>query len=306
MKKLLFATTFLLFASHHSYSQEVFPLDNATWTELLHPDAEPLDDDSPPREDKYISYSLRGDTVVDGIVRSKLYFSPDVQQDYSELTGFIHVDADKVYFRPDASTNLFYSHYIALYDYVENQDMLLYDFSLKIGDKFGYTLQEIDYVSIGGSERKRFCFYWELDPYFRQYWIEGMGSTQSLFDPIESIPACTYWIKLICFSQNDEVLWLSSDFKDCPLKKGNGANKIETADREAVSIHYIAENRLIVSSLPMQQLQIYNLNGALLQSIKVDGELQYALSKHSPIAGVYLAKIRLQNGSVHTEKIIVK
>ncbi|GHT19120.1 hypothetical protein AGMMS4957_02700 [Bacteroidia bacterium] len=203
-------------------SQEVFPLDNATWTEVVHWDYESADN-RPFPEDEYISYSLRGDTVVDGLRRSKLYFCPDIEQDYSELTGFIHVDASKVYFRPNASTEDLYSYYIEL-DYVD-QDILLYDFSLKIGDKFKHTLQEIDYVSIGGSERKRFCFYWDRDPYLRWYWIEGMGSTQCLFEPIVSRPACIYSIRLICFSQNGEVLWPSPDFKDCPPKKGTVPTK---------------------------------------------------------------------------------
>ncbi|GHT24147.1 hypothetical protein AGMMS4957_16710 [Bacteroidia bacterium] len=237
-------------------------MDNATWTEVVHCDYEITEEGRPLSEDKYISYSLRGDTIFDGLRRSKLYCCPDIEQDYSELIGFIHEEKGKVYFRHQKGLG-WSSDYLDLCEQGDI-DILLYDFTLEkdaiypgcetMGKKV--FLSEIDMIALGNIERRRFCFSSIPDPVLGTLtynYIEGMGSPRNLFETIEYIAWSAGCRKrLICFSQNDEVLWLSPDFKDCPLKKGNGANKIETTDREAVSIHYIAENRLIVSSLPMQ------------------------------------------------------
>ncbi|MDR0834161.1 MAG: T9SS type A sorting domain-containing protein [Candidatus Symbiothrix sp.] len=312
MKKIIFITLFFLFANYNVYSQDVFPLENAKWKELLHLDS---DSDDPLPPDKYISYSLQGDTIIDVVKRSKLYYSPDIEYDDSVLIGFIHIDAEKVFFR--ANTEIELSEYnLMLKDKTPNKDLLLYDFSLDEKDLlsykysgFGgtYTLSEIDLVSLGEKERRQFVFSLDRQPAVKIYWIEGLGSTHSLFDPIIKIPTEGWRSSLICFSQNDEVLWLSPNWIDChtsKLPQWNGFDKIEGF--EGGSIYYVAESRLIVSSLPMQQIQIYNLNGILLQNIPLNGELHYSLSNHSLISGIYTATIRLQTGVVKTEKIIVK
>ncbi|GHT42400.1 hypothetical protein AGMMS49965_13830 [Bacteroidia bacterium] len=101
-------------------------------------------------------------------------------------------------------------------------------------------------------------------------------------------------------NQRTETFSVSKTLNFSVTEKGTNLSKVAAA----TNIYYSVENNTIVSSLPMQQLQIYNLNGILLQNITLDGELQCALSKL--ISGIYLAKIRLQNGNVHTKKIIVK
>jgi hypothetical protein len=71
-----------------SYSQDLFPLDNAQWIEALIS----YDKDGSILNESYCSYVLQGDTVIDGINRSKLYYTPDINRNYLELIGYIHTN----------------------------------------------------------------------------------------------------------------------------------------------------------------------------------------------------------------------
>ncbi|GHT25394.1 hypothetical protein AGMMS4957_20140 [Bacteroidia bacterium] len=201
-------------------SQGVFPLDNATWTEKVR-----LANGS----EKYISYSLRGDTVFDGLRRSKLYCCPNIEQDYSELIGFIHEEKGKVYFRHQKGLG-WSSDYLMLCKN-DDTDMLLYDFTLEKdamypgcftidGDAF---LFDTDTVFLGNTKRRRFRFYIDSPipfPIGFYSYIEGMGSPKSLFGPIETIDFLTdTWKRLISFSQNGEVLWPSPFNSDVQTEK---------------------------------------------------------------------------------------
>ena len=307
MKTKLFISLFISFFYYNVLGQ-VFPLENANWTELLIFEYELLDGASQP-ENQYISYSIQGDTIVDDVKRSKLYYSSNVAPNNSILIGFIHTDEGKVYFRQKEDIDLF-SIYLMLCK-TEVQDILLYDFTLAINDPLktpcdtesDLFLSEIDFIPLGNAERKRYHFIRDNIPSWKKEWVEGMGSTLNLFDPIEIIMADGYYKKLICFSMNNEVLWLSPDFSDCSPHTG----KPEPIKTASINIYPNPMNDalLITSSIPLQRIQIYNTNGGLLQDYDANVEFQYFLKKQTLSDGTYVVKITLQNGDIKVEKIII-
>jgi hypothetical protein len=309
-KSVLLFVLSIISLTTYTYSQDVFSLDNAKWTELLVFDYESVDGNPIP-EERYISYSLHGDSIIDGIKRHKLYFSPDIEQDYSELTGFIHTDAEKVYFRLNENLNPL-DHYLSLFE-TENKDLLLYDFSLEIGAPYpglnslvSFSLSDIDNVLLGNIERKRFSFSSDSPIGLKLYWIEGMGSTQNLFDPIEIRIADLYHKRLICFSQNDEVLWLNPDFPDCDAHKKSDIAQIKPSFTRIYPNPMYETGALITSSSPLQQIQVYTINGSLILNIKAKGKLEYPLYKQSLAVGMYYVKITLQDGRIETKELIIK
>ena len=308
MKKILFFILIFFSTNEILYSQDIFPLENAKWTELLVFDNELPDGVFQP-ESQYISYSIQGDTIVDDIKRGKLYYSSNIEPNNSILIGFIHTDAGKVYFRQKEGVDLS-STYIQLCE-TEIQDIVLYDFTLAINDPLKtlcdtegyYYLSKIDFIPLGNAERKRYHFTLESFPSWKKEWVEGMGSTLNLFDSIEELVVDGYYKVLICFSMNDEVLWLNPDFSDCSVP----TSKFESARKNSTKIYPnpMSDMSLITSSLPLQRIQIYNTKGTLLQDYDADNNFQHLIEKQTLSSGTYFIKIILQNGDIEVERIII-
>ena len=219
MKNLLFIM--FMFVNAVSYSQDIFPLDNAKWTGFhLHgfPDTPTY---------CYFSYIIQGDTVVDNITRSKLYYIPDISRTDTLLIGYFHVIDSIVYYRMHS----FYDEDSQAVECLCEEyasDYPLYDFSLKKGDRYYqcgsayrfYEVTSIEYVEFGGKLRKKINFH-------DDYWIEGMGSYQGFFEGKHRLPnvdgsfvSCgDAWIDYVCFSVNDEVLYMNPSYSDCPIPK---------------------------------------------------------------------------------------
>ncbi|MDR2058205.1 MAG: hypothetical protein LBP83_08005, partial [Dysgonamonadaceae bacterium] len=146
-----------------SYSQNLFPLDNARWIEAIlfyNPDGSI-------RSESYCAYSLQGDTVIDNIARGKLYYTPDIDQTYSELIGYIHTDQGKVYLRQEESDSQVFQWRESI-----DFDIVMYDFTLEVGSFFCpfelnsymplYEVERIDSVLLGNETRKRLCLLFEF------------------------------------------------------------------------------------------------------------------------------------------------
>jgi hypothetical protein len=97
-----------------------------------------------------------------------------------------------------------------------DEEILLYDFSVKVGDNvtLGYNyviINSIDSVKIGNSYRKR--FYAEFDQY-----VEGIGGMMhGLLSPLFQMTTCGGGSsqELICFSEHGETIYLNPRYVDC-------------------------------------------------------------------------------------------
>jgi hypothetical protein len=301
MKKLALFIIQITF-SVVTLAQNVFPLENAKWTEVIvkgeHPDE---------RDYYYLSYVLQGDTVIDNIRRSKLYWIPDINKKDSVLMGYIHTVRDTVFYRVNEHESG--SVYGVCEEY--EADYPLYDFSLKQGDIFDYNcdrssyqlmVTNIDNIDFGGSNRKRITFGNNDD-----CWVEGMGSIKGLFYYKERIPTASYLRKyFVCFTQNEEVLYLNPQFSECPIPTFSAINQVQSRPAVNIHPHSLSANTFIVESVfPLKEIKVYSLNGLLLNDYSCSGEMQYIINK-SFKSGIYLIKVVLQNGYVKSEKLIIK
>ncbi len=224
MKKGLVFTVFVLFVCCTAFSQQYvpFPTENAEWNV---------------RNSTYYygydittysvgNYSLRGDTLINGILYKKVcknLGSIDFPQ-YLGIGGLREEDK-KIYYIGGFYGNPYgvrgqkidklkeCSPSVNTFD---NAEMLLYDFNAKIGDivRMGYYVDElmsIDSVKIGDSFRRRYNFNSEQI-------IEGIGSVKKgLLGNLIQMTSCGggSFPEFICFSQNGEILYKNPTYVDC-------------------------------------------------------------------------------------------
>ena len=281
-----------------SYSQEIFPLANAKWTEVFWDGSDLI---------QYSSYVLQGDTTIDDVSRSKLYYIWDINRRDSLLVGFIHTQGSTVFYRQESD----YMGADACDEYYR-KDYPLYTFSLSVGDKLNGCYHDcyvsnIDSIELGGVSRKRIT-YRDSDCEYCQdcdQWIEGMGSINGLFYGKKKVKTSETSNNFVCFTLNDELVYLNPMFSECPVTHFN-------------SIPEVKKNSLIVFSNPMNStvtvqfgqplklIQIFNLNGILLCERPCNGELSVVVHNQSLSSGIYFVKCILQNGNVETKKLFIQ
>jgi hypothetical protein len=192
MKKL-FTTLFLacLFslASGQTNVYNPFPIDSAYWS-VAHGGS---------FDGCYytIHYGMLGDTLIEGNSYSKIWQNTDSVFNPSNATYFAAL-------REDSTKKVF------VRTYFDTTDVLLYDFSLEVGDTFCFeffsgnchTVQAIDSILIGNSFR-RVIHIPDSEP---QQWIEGIGNIYGLFD---NMVTGSIYNELLCFQQNNSLLYFS-------------------------------------------------------------------------------------------------
>jgi len=312
MKKLFTILLLLFLSTKISFAQEIFPLSGAKWTEVEE------NHNYKPIQYKYFSYVLQGDTVIDDILRSKLYYIPDINRRDSVLIGFIHVQESTVVYRikDERGLGLGPYHLICVGGNIKKdvpQEFPLYDFSLSIGDSFTfncypatYPVSNIDDIDLGGISRKRMIFTDKFG-YIQDQWIEGMGSVNGLFFGKENKPisASNIWHVFVCFSLNDEVLYLNPEYSECPVPEFNSISVVRTNPLR-IFPNPMKSAATIQSSQPLQLIQIYDISGVLLYKQACKGELQTTINKQSLLQGTYLMKVTMQTGGTRTKKLIIQ
>ena len=186
-------------------------------------------------------YDLGNDTIIDGheyiLVGSQSTFYYQLVNpgglitvdNYpinppGEIFGAIREDSDKkVWFRKLADENNVQPYCDATNDFPFGQDILLYDFDVHLGDVVSWKHGEKTVISIDsvqfddGIFRKRYYFGGSFG-LFKEYWIEGMGSTLGLFGAYGGLPSSYGSCQLDCFWKDGDYIfhylspsWLSCD-----------------------------------------------------------------------------------------------
>ena len=180
MKKNILFAVFAIFIVMTSNGQNYKPLalEGAHWWVGLWDTNNPLW-----AEIDHYQYVVRGDTILDNITYKKVFYRDITDSIYhlikSEfLAGLVRDDTldKKVY-----AINFNFPH---LWLCTENEEVLLYDFNLAVGDSMNTcltnwtgpnTIQSIDYEFIYGEERK-------ILHEFNGRFIEGIGSDFGVFE----------------------------------------------------------------------------------------------------------------------------
>ncbi|MFQ3580011.1 MAG: hypothetical protein SNJ71_07730, partial [Bacteroidales bacterium] len=128
---------------------------------------------------KTISYKIYGDTVINNIPYSCLYYSygEDFNFLYKEIAGFLYEVCGRIYIRfADGSTFLLYDFNVKLCD-------TLYLFSYETISLIRLQVEFVDSINIG-KKNHRIIYFNSLDKntYYNQYWIEGIGSSLGVIE----------------------------------------------------------------------------------------------------------------------------
>lgn len=292
----------------------------------------------------YNKLLFSGDTVVEGKhyefikrkVHSRFNFTTQsleyFDDEYVEY-GLIRKDTlGKVYIRflvpfPNPWTVNNYA------EFIENEDNLLYDFNLNVGDTvawktgFAKVVNTIDSITLeNGEVRKRIVFYRESQwEYNTDIWIEGIGSTKGLLgsyfiSPIAPGP----FVNLTCSYNEMEDLqydfWMSeSGFDtsfDCLMDNINTTIEIEEEELSFDHVLNIYPNPTaldevtIASSYLMREVErveAINSQGQLIASVPFDNFGTIRFKTNLAITdrpGVYWITIILKTGERFTERLI--
>ncbi|OAV75108.1 hypothetical protein Barb7_01309 [Bacteroidales bacterium Barb7] len=313
MKKLLILSVFIGYAIFSYAQEDVFPLSGAKWTEVFVFDG---DDGEIPVIKSYYCYETIGDTVIDGIKRSKLYQTSVDGKDIPVLVGCIDVRDRQVFFRSALGERNRLGE-LSLSCNSDSTDLLLYDFGLEKGDSvsfcsyYGSNPEEvwrIDTIKLGKTDRRRYFF--DSNPYDfpwnTNFWIEGMGSVRRLFEPIAESPPTYGYIQFVNFSVNGEVLYCSTYYPEWADGYPQSVAGLPALSPVRVYTDPVSGVFRVVSGEAISRISVYDSQGRLYKEKACGGEADYSINGKGLSAGVYIVKVRVQDGREETVKTVVK
>ena len=179
MKKItiFFVLLFLFIGMHAQDDYRPFVVEGKSWNYVLHiTSCEDRGNQETGHDfvyieepDEYASCIVRGDTLIEGVTYKKVMFERD---DWKSLFACIREEEKKVYIRHCWAD--------------DSRDVLLYDFSLKVGDLFlddydFYPDEQLRVLSIEEKEGKRiFSLSEEESDVPIIQWVEGVGGAYGL------------------------------------------------------------------------------------------------------------------------------
>lgn len=151
-----------------------------------------------------------------------------------------------------------------IYSYDSNAEKLLYDFSLKVGDKISghddIILERIDSVVINAKKRARFTF--GNSTAYKIVWIEGIGNTTHPFHP-EALNEG--WQQLICITKGNNVIYDSGDFYGVTCSNSNTSGIAITYDFNKINLFPNPTTGILnifnPTKEPILEVNIYNSIG---------------------------------------------
>jgi hypothetical protein len=301
MKKILIFTvltilSFLLQGQEYSYVPYV--QDGNFWSYAIPGAITTTFEDANPSPG-FVSYAITADTICVGSnCYKRTFYGCD---DYHIYFGALREQDQKVYF------------------IIGNEERLVYDFSLKIGDTFLaldwsdtniIVVSDIDTIQINGGYRKIFYF---GDSETDNFWIEGIGSVNHATDPF-AIKAEKSYYGLNYKKENGEIVYHSTEAwynkDDCrSLIIENIAQHQSNAllqnspnpFNKSTTIRYqLAENtknaKICIYNLQGKQLQCHPLKSA-------SGEIEVKASALR--SGTYLYSLIINNKLIETKRMIL-
>jgi hypothetical protein len=313
MKKIIFISLAFAFlkANTQTYQYVPFPTENAVWSEEYW-----FSSENKYSIHSYERFAINGeDTLINNKVYKKLYLFYDTifNSNTAIYLGGIREENKKIYYLGDTV-----HQGKPLTDYYGfNQEILLYDFSLNIGDTLPTVattpcnfiisptfVTEIDTVLIGNKFRKVFKF-----NTYGVSWAEGIGNISIFGDAgllfcIAPHPTKGDWGNhLICFKQNDTIIYFNNNYSECmPLN----INENNVMNENIVVSPNPATNYLTIKSGIIQPFtfQLYNMQGTALLAGKTSNT-QTELNVANLPRGLYVLKIITNNQSV-AKKIVLQ
>lgn len=291
--------------SAQEYKYVSFPDSNAVWSEIYWGSETP---------DVFQQYALfNEDTLINGLVYHKIYHNVNLSKitfESSRSVGAIREDGHKRVWATNLKTTYINPEYLN-----ENEEIMLYDFSLHVGDtirakrdhaNMGHgdymVVKQIDSLKIHKSIRKVFSF----EPYPWVKWIEGIGNIQGLIFPYGDLTTGGYNNKLICMHQNDTLMYIDSNAEDCiPQFVIDGIDLLPNTDIK-VYPNPACGSTVYFENLDFETLELFDSNGNLVRTGNIKGIECYELNVLNLHPGIYYYRLKAK-GLVPTKgKLILQ
>lgn len=224
---------------------------------------------------------------------------------------FLREDKGKVYVHAPASeedTNL-------------ETDILLYDFTLAVGDTFAVPkfsplnfggnsssvaiVTAVDSVTLAnGERRKRLALGCRSPgnrpPLNQYYWIEGMGSTSGMFESTFICTADAFGPQLLCYSLNGETLY--SNFPSCEESPVSTKRMGRSEDKLHIHPNPTSGTLIIDRVTAPFKLLVYDLMG---RSVRYHLNVTGNEIDLSPLpSGVYFLEVTEMSGSRSVARVV--
>jgi len=232
---------------------------------------------------------ISGDTLVDGIVYSKLFIAGDtLSPNWVVSDRIIREDEEGKVFVKNGSSD----------------ESLIYDFNLEIGDSFMYqcyfTVASIDSVTLNNGERRKRLQLNAGSQNFGPVWIEGIGDAiGGLFGHINYCIADVS-SGLRCFYDNDELLYPEAP-TTCFEEFEVSVNNVLPSDIEIYPNPILETLFIRHGSTQIESFKLFDLAGKIVLETLYDGE-EYNLQHVS--AGAYIILLKDRYGHVYSNKLV--
>lgn len=317
--KCIFRGLFLL-CPYLIFGSNVFPTENTIWSEIrifygIAPGTGATEKHT---------YSIEKDTVINNIDYSLLFYSYDLFVIQNVITGntTTYKDPNKICLggiRKDDKKVYFYlfenvknlSHLSELSSMDENEENIIYDFDVAVGDTlfWKHSLWEdfsvvisIDSTEINdGSIKRRINF--GINGNVKDRWIEGVGSDKGLFGAYKYKQSIGHSPHLFCCTSNDTDLYDTNFFEGCntdfdlylppPIENPN-------YDGPVIIYPNPFENELSLK-LPSGEeflVKIFSIDGALKFDEIISSSKNIDTSNYA--RGFYILMIFDQNNDIHS------
>ncbi len=241
-------------------------------------------------------YKFNGDTVIDGVTYSKLYYSNFINQNeppapncppFAVDTSFIL--QPHIFMREDTIEKKVY-RYTTFNG--TSEEIILYDFSLEQGDSVhfsdfypdSYIDTIYDITTYDGVTRKLF----EIAPVSELnggFYIEGIGGAAGLFDVPYYYYEAGYW--LMCVKDTDDnPIW--SNNSEC-YDFINGVNDAVTGPVVNIFPNPFISTIYIESAFDRISVRIYNYTGQ--QELTQDTFYNKKIDVSGLLPGIYLVQV---------------
>ena len=290
-----------LAARSNSQDYLPFPESNASWSVVW---TMP----SPEYYSQHYKYLLIGDTLINDMEYIKI----------NKLGLEVLCSKDTVYnIYIGAYRNDTLSKQVQFVPSGYQEEQLLYDFSLNIGDIVpqswqnllypNLVVESIDTVIIEGIARRRFTYWNTPDPLnLRFYVFEGFGSDWGLLEDYDVIEN-PYYLK--CFISNDSLNYMHPGDTTCILETDTciytNIISLNNSNSSYFKV-YSSKNQVVIEhnfELKNLSLLVFDLNGDLRYKTEVSSN-KFALNKSQFCSSLYFFMLQKENQILKVNKII--
>lgn len=240
-----------------------------------------------------LTYDFLGDSIIDSISYKVLYFTLN-DNTYHQGARFIREDTNKrVWLKRRA----------------DNQEGLLYDFSLVegdsalIGEKFNGVYMYVDSITnvlVNNTRRSKFWMSCKIIPDYSEWWIEGIGSNRGILQS-GSVSATNwdYYTYLLCAHEMEDLIYINNFYNTCLITYVD----IPEINKMMINIYpNPAFNEITVDGENINQVSLYDLKGNIISDVpKANNSIKIDVSGLT--SGIYIIRIQT-NKKVIVKKII--